>query len=38
MFVFAGSLATWLRMKYPHLVYAAIASSAPLVATADFSG
>ena len=25
-------------MKYPHLINAAVASSAPLVATADFSG
>ncbi|XP_072161154.1 putative serine protease F56F10.1 isoform X1 [Bemisia tabaci] len=35
---YAGSLAAWMRYRYPHLVYAAVASSAPLVANADFSG
>lgn len=35
---YAGSLATWMRIKYPHLVYAAYASSAPLLAKADFPG
>ncbi|XP_067948352.1 putative serine protease K12H4.7 [Watersipora subatra] len=34
---YPGSLATWMRMKYPHLIHAAVASSAPLVAVADFS-
>lgn len=35
---YAGSLATWLRLKYPDLVYAAVASSAPLLAKLDYSG
>ncbi|CAH0762239.1 unnamed protein product [Bemisia tabaci] len=34
---YGGSLATWMRYKYPHLVYAAVGSSTPLVANADFS-
>ncbi|CAA9997290.1 unnamed protein product [Nesidiocoris tenuis] len=33
---YAGSLAAWSRLKYPDLVYAAVASSAPLLAKADF--
>ncbi|KAF2889911.1 hypothetical protein ILUMI_16262, partial [Ignelater luminosus] len=34
---YAGSLATWLRYKFPHLVDAAWASSAPLHVTIDYS-
>ncbi|EDL84577.1 protease, serine, 16 (thymus), isoform CRA_b [Rattus norvegicus] len=34
---YAGSLATWTRLKFPHLVFAAVASSAPLNAVVDFS-
>nr|XP_018897159.1 PREDICTED: putative serine protease K12H4.7 [Bemisia tabaci] len=33
---YAGSLAAWLRYKYPHLVFAAVSSSGPLHAKADF--
>jgi pimeloyl-ACP methyl ester carboxylesterase len=35
---YSGSLAAWLRAKYPHLIHAAVSSSAPLLAKADFRG
>lgn len=35
---YSGSLAAWLRMKYPHRVYAAVSSSSPLMAKIDFKG
>lgn len=35
---YPGSLAAWLRLKYPHLVHAAVSSSGPLLAKADFKG
>lgn len=35
---YAGSLAAWLRLKYPYLVYGAISSSGPLLAKIDFYG
>ncbi|XP_063240826.1 putative serine protease K12H4.7 [Bacillus rossius redtenbacheri] len=33
---YPGSLAAWLRLKYPHLVHAAVSTSGPLLALADF--
>ncbi|XP_060862766.1 putative serine protease K12H4.7 [Metopolophium dirhodum] len=33
---YSGSLAAWLRMKYPHLVHAAVSSSSPLMAKINY--
>jgi len=33
---YPGSLAAWFRLKYPHLVHASIASSAPIFAKLNF--
>ncbi|XP_060847785.1 putative serine protease K12H4.7 [Rhopalosiphum padi] len=33
---YPGSLAAWLRMKYPHLIHIAVSSSGPLLAKIDF--
>lgn len=35
---YPGSLAAWFRLKYPHLAYGAVASSAPLFAKINFKG
>jgi len=35
---YSGSLAAWLRMKYPQLVHAAVSSSSPLMAKIDYTG
>ncbi|XP_029472070.1 putative serine protease K12H4.7 isoform X1 [Rhinatrema bivittatum] len=34
---YPGSLATWYRLKYPHLIYAAVATSAPVYALINFT-
>lgn len=34
---YPGSLAAWMRVKYPHLVHGAVSSSGPLLAKANFS-
>lgn len=33
---YPGSLAGWIRLKYPHLIYASIATSAPVFAKLNF--
>ncbi|XP_003968827.2 thymus-specific serine protease [Takifugu rubripes] len=33
---YPGSLAAWFRLKYPHMVHAAVATSAPVRATVNF--
>ena len=33
---YPGSLAAWLRLKYPHLIHGSVSTSGPLVAQADF--
>lgn len=35
---YPGSLAAWVREKYPELVHGAISTSGPLLAKADFYG
>lgn len=35
---YAGALAAWMRVKYPHLVYISVASGAPVLAKINFKG
>ena len=34
---YAGTFSAFLRLKYPHLIHAAVASSAPMFAVVNFS-
>lgn len=34
---YPGSLSAWFRLKYPHLIYGAVSSSAPMYALVDFT-
>lgn len=34
---YSGSLSAWFRLKYPHLVHAAVSSSAPMLALVNFT-
>lgn len=35
---YSGTLASWLRLKYPHLVFGAVSSSGPVKAKVDLYG
>ena len=35
---YAGAMAAWFRLKYPHLAYGAVASSGPVLAQVNFKG
>jgi serine protease 16 len=35
---YSGALSAWFRIKYPHLIYASVSSSAPVLAQLDFTG
>lgn len=35
---YPGSLAAWLRQKYPHLIHGSMSASGPLLAKLDFNG
>ncbi len=35
---YPGALAAWIRLKYPHLIHASIATSAPIKAQLNFPG